>query len=165
MNTHRADDHLRAPPQQLRVRSTDMFTRRAALGSVVASLVLAGCGNSDEPTSTKSGEPGRRSVEPAEFAMLTKKASTYVLNVHTPDEGSIPGTDAAIPYDELERRSQELPERSTALAIYCRTGRMSSEAVPTLRRLGFTTITELAGGMEAWQADGRELLTDTGGTS
>lgn len=136
---------------------SEMVTRRAALGGVLTAMMLAGCGDQDTSTSSAAREVDYPSVEPAEFALLVKGASTFVLNVHTPDEGSIPGTDAAIPYDQLLRRAGELPDRSTAVAVYCRTGRMSAEAVPRLRELGFTRITELSGGMEAWQADGRRL--------
>lgn len=148
--------------QRFPMRSSDVLTRRAALGGAAAAMVLAGCGNRDTATSSTSRKVSYTSVDPADFALLVKRPATFVLNVHTPDEGTIPGTDAAIPYDQLKRRSGELPDRTTALAVYCRTGRMSTEAVPTLRELGFTRITELSGGMEAWQADGRPLLTQRG---
>ena len=98
-------------------------------------------------------------VEPAEFAALVTDEDVVTVNVHVPDEGSIPGTDTAVPFDQIEARIDELPsDRSTALAVYCRTGRMSAEAVETLRGLGYTEVTELRGGMEAWAAEGRELL-------
>ena len=149
--------------QRFPTRSSDVLTRRAALGAAAAAAVLAGCGSRDTSTSSPSS-PSRnlddQSVEPADFALLVNRPATFVLNVHTPDEGSIPGTDAAIPYDQLERRAGELPDRSTVVAVYCRTGRMSTEAVSTLRELGFTRITELSGGMEAWRAEGRQLLTE-----
>ena len=141
--------------QRFPTRSSDVLTRRAALGAAAAAAVLAGCGSRDTSTSSTSSTSRNlddQSVEPADFALLVNRPATFVLNVHTPDEGTIP-------YDQLQRRSGELPDRSTALAVYCRTGRMSTEAVPTLRELGFTRITELSGGMEAWQADGRPLLT------
>ena len=98
-------------------------------------------------------------LDPAEFAVAVADPRTYVVNVHVPDEGSIPGTDAAIPYDKLRDRTSRLPaDRAAPLAIYCKTGRMSSEAATTLRELGYTTIVELRGGMDTWRADGRDLL-------
>ena len=127
------------------------------MGVVITALTLTGCRSQDAPARS-SQETDYPSVDPETFALLLEDTSTFVLNVHTPDEGSLPGTDAAIPYDQLRRRSEELPDRSTSLAVYCRTGRMSSEAIPTLRDLGFSSITELAGGMEAWQFDGRGLV-------
>jgi rhodanese-related sulfurtransferase len=57
--------------------------------------------------------------------------------VHVPDEGSIAGTDVAIPFDEVRVRSAELPQdRDAPVAVYCKSGRMSAEAVATLRQLG-----------------------------
>ena len=86
-----------------------------------------------------------------------------VVNVHVPDEGSIAGTDAAIPYDEVRTWIAELPEDLSApLAVYCKSGRMSAEAVATLQSLGYTDVVELRGGMDAWVADGRELLPPAG---
>lgn len=99
-------------------------------------------------------------VAPGEFAAVVGDEDVVTVNVHVPDEGSIPGTDAAIPFDQITARVAELPkERSTPLAVYCRTGQMSAEAVQTLGDLGYTDVVELRGGMEAWTADGRELLT------
>lgn len=82
--------------------------------------------------------------------------------MHTPDEGSIPGTDLAIPFDTLEERKGELPPVSTRLAVYCRSGRMSAEAVETLKRLGYQDVVELRGGMIAWADSGRQLLASQG---
>ena len=90
-------------------------------------------------------------------------ADTFVVNVHVPDQGAIAGTDAAIPYDEVRDRSAELPQDLDApLAVYCKSGRMSAEAVRTLRDLGYTDVVELRGGMDAWAAAGRELLPPAG---
>lgn len=160
MSTDREQDReagsRHSPPR----RSTQILTRRATLGGVLTAIVLAGCTNQDTSSSSSLPKVDYEKVEPADFALLAQRTSTFVLNVHTPDEGSIPGTDAAIPYNELQQRAGELPDRSTVIAVYCRTGRMSTEAVPTLRELGFTRIIELSGGMEAWQADGRQLSTE-----
>ena len=98
-------------------------------------------------------------VAPAEFAAVVADEDVVTINVHVPDEGSIPGTDAAIPFDRITTSVGELPkDESTPLAVYCRTGSMSAEAVQTLRDLGYTDVVEMRGGMEAWTADGRELL-------
>ena len=82
----------------------------------------------------------------------------FVVNVHTPDEGSISGTTATIAFDQLKTRAAELPQdRSTGLAVYCKTGRMSAEAVISLAALGYRDIIELRGGMLAWATQGRPL--------
>lgn len=159
MSTDCGREHETGPRHSRPRRTPQLLTRRAAVVVGLTALLLVGCANQDESGSSTSREVDYKRVEPADFALLAKRTSTFILNVHTPDEGSIPGTDAAIPYNELQRRAGELPDRSTVIAVYCRTGRMSTEAVPTLRELGFTRIIELSGGMEAWQADGRQLST------
>lgn len=101
-------------------------------------------------------------MPPAEFASVLAD-DVLVINVHVPDEGSIAGTDTAIRYDEVRDRSAELPQdRDAPVAVYCKSGRMSAVAVGTLRDLGYTDVVELRGGMDAWVAEGRELLPPAG---
>lgn len=124
--------------------------------ALVTAFLLAACGGASP---TGSDAAASRLANPSEFAAVVAAPATFVLNVHTPDEGSITGTDAAIPFDQLRDRAAQLPsDRATPIAVYCRTGRMSAEAVGTLADLGFTDITELDGGMDAWQQAGRRLL-------
>ncbi|UER55784.1 rhodanese-like domain-containing protein [Kineosporiaceae bacterium SCSIO 59966] len=118
-------------------------------------MVLAtGCSGS--PRQPEAGAtpatPPARLLEPGEFAAAVEDDDRFLLNVHTPDEGSIPGTDAAIPFDELRTRADELPpDRGTPLAVYCKTGRMSAIAVQTLAGIGYQDLVELDGGMVAWE--------------
>ena len=107
--------------------------------------------------STRASSAGSRLVSPSTFARAVADPGTVTINVHVPDEGAIPGTDLRIPFDRVAAKSTLLPSRSTRLAVYCRSGRMSAAAVRTLARLGFRRIVELRGGTEAWQASGRLL--------
>lgn len=118
--------------------------------AALVGFLLAGCGG--------SGETSPRLLPPAGFADAVTRPGTVTLNVHVPDEGSLPGTDLAIPFDQIEARRGELPATSTPLAVYCRSGSMSAVAVETLARLGYENVVELEGGMVAWQAEGRTLL-------
>lgn len=100
-----------------------------------------------------------RQVGPAEFASIVDRGQAFVINVHVPDEGSIAGTDAAIPFDQIRARAAELPQdRAAPLAVYCRSGRMSAIAMDTLTALGYRDVVELRGGMIGWQAEGRALV-------
>lgn len=102
-----------------------------------------------------------RQLDPAEFAVATAGPRVSV-NVHIPNEGSLPGTDLTIPFDHIAARAAELPQdRTTPVAVYCMTGHMSAIAGQELIRLGYTDIVELRGGMQAWKADGRPLLPAT----
>ena len=69
---------------------------------------------------------------------------------HEWDEGHIPGS-VNIPLLGLQERLGELP-RGRALTVYCASGYRSSVAASLLQRAGTSDITELVGGMAAWQA-------------
>jgi len=130
----------------------------------LAALVLGSgaCGGSVSDGEQKRGRsapssPPSRLVSPAEFATAISRPGTAVINVHVPFEGEIAGTDRHIRFDEIDRRRAALPPRSRPLAIYCRTGPISTTAARTLARLGYRDITELRGGMRAWERSGRPL--------
>lgn len=129
--------------------------RVTAIAALAAVILLSACGSDPSPNADDTAVR----VSPATFADVIATAETFVLNVHTPDEGSIPGTEANIPFDRLRMRADELPaDRSAPIAVYCRSGSMSTQATVTLGDLGYTDVTELEGGMEAWRDDGRALL-------
>lgn len=76
-----------------------------------------------------------------------------VLDVRTDGEraaGSIEGS-VHIPLTQLERRAAELP-RGRAIVAHCAGGYRSTIAVSLLRRQGFVKVTDLVGGIAAWQA-------------
>ena len=133
----------------------------ALLGALLAAALLLGAcgGGSDGGGSALTA----RAVGPETFAAALVEPDRISLNVHVPDEGSIAGTDLSIPFDELEARRGELPDPSTPLALYCRSGNMSATAARTLAALGFTDVVELEGGMLAWQEAGRPLLPAASG--
>lgn len=145
------------------VRSSMCRRVAALLLAATATLGVSGCtsGTSGSGASTPtSSEAVFRSVEPAAFASEIAGDRRYLINVHTPDEGSIEGTDASIPFDEIDDRAEELPTSlTTPLAVYCMSGNMSEDAATRLSALGYTDIVELRGGMMAWRADDRALLS------
>jgi len=96
----------------------------ALLGTLLAAaLLLVACGGGS--AGDGSALPSR-AVGPETFAAALVEPDRISLNVHVPDEGSIAGTDLSIPFDELEARQGELPDPSTPLALYCRSGNMSA---------------------------------------
>lgn len=100
-------------------------------------------------------------ITPDQLAtMLASSPRQFTLvNVKTPYVGEIDGTDLYIPYDQLPARASELPaDRSTAIAVYCRSGHESAIAAQTLIDLGYRNILNLDGGMTAWTASGRQLV-------
>lgn len=87
-----------------------------------------------------------------EFSELASQPETFVLDVHIPEQNHIPGTDAFIPYNDLNSRLDELPEnKDTPIAIYCRSGSMSRTASQELVDLGYTQVYDLIGGINAYK--------------
>jgi hydroxyacylglutathione hydrolase len=75
-----------------------------------------------------------------------------VVDVRTPrerDEKRVAGS-INIPLNHLNERLQELP-RDRPLLVYCAGGYRSSIATSLLKRQGFENVSELAGGMTAWE--------------
>ncbi len=116
----------------------------------------AGTENVGEQVSVADGSYTR--VSPDELQVMLEDKNFPLVNTHIPFEGDIPGTDLSIPYNEIDQNLGLLPtDKDARIVLYCRTGRMSTEAAGTLVRLGYTNVWELAGGMIAWEDSGLPL--------
>ena len=99
-------------------------------------------------------------VSADQLAAMLEQHDFTLLNVKTPYIGEIAGTDLYIPYDQLAGRTSELPiDKNAKIVVYCRSGAESAMAVQTLLGLGYTNVYNLDGGMNAWVASGRQLVT------
>jgi rhodanese-related sulfurtransferase len=88
---------------------------------------------------------------------MMAKGQVYVVNVHVPFEGAIPGTDAFIPYTDIANQLNRLPFGEQPVVIYCRTGNMSTEAAQAMVVAGAPPFYELGGGFYAWRDAGYPL--------
>lgn len=136
--------------------------RTNVLATCAAVLALTSCGTPNDVRTpappTEKSPAASRLVGPSEFATAVAESARVTINVHVPYDGDIPGTDLSIPFDQIAQQAARLPtERSTPLAIYCRSGPMSAVAAAELNALGYTDVVELQGGMRAWQTSGRAL--------
>lgn len=89
-------------------------------------------------------------------------AGAAVLDVREPDEwaaGHIPGA-LHVPLGDLPARFGELPQDG-ALVVVCRSGSRSARAVAWLEAGGVEAL-NLDGGMGAWAAAGRDMVSETG---
>jgi len=143
---------------------------RHARGIAAGALLVAltGCAATGTPTTTQSVVPPAstaaaphqaRSVDPQQFDAFIADPKRVTINVHVPYEGDIAGTDLSIPFDQIPARADALPpDRTTPLAVYCRSGRMSQIAATALSRMGYQDVVELKGGTLAWEKTGRSLV-------
>lgn len=132
----------------------------------ILSWPLTSCGSQSATPAESVGKPV--AVEGGHFtridadqldAMLKNK-DFFFVNTHIPYEGEIAETDAEIPFDQTLLRLNEYPtDKNAKIVLYCRSGRMSTEAAGMLVKAGYTNVWELQGGMQAWRQAGYQLKT------
>lgn len=134
----------------------------------VTAAILAACGASPQQAQQGPEGPGQlvqvgsagayRDITVAELQEMLKNKDFVFINVHIPFEGNIPGTDLSIPYNQIEKFADQLPQDKNAkIVVYCRSGSMSAIAARTLVKMGYTNVYNLAGGMIAWTQAGLPL--------
>lgn len=140
-------------PRSLAAPPPSPGRRRALLLLAAApSLLLAATPAPGQPEA-----PAATPIGPDELARILEARDVTLINVHVPYAGEIEGTDLHIPYDRIDPSA--LPERKDAeIVLYCLSGRMSAIASRRLVGLGYTAVSDLEGGMNAWVASGRELV-------
>lgn len=99
-------------------------------------------------------------VGATEAVQMINRRDAIVLDVREPSEyaaGHIPRS-RHIPVAELSGRLRELEKfKSKPIVISCQTGMHSAKACGTLRKIGFTEVFALRGGIAAWQQAGMPL--------
>ncbi len=106
--------------------------------------------------------PGYRQLSPQALRAALSHKNFLLVNVHIPYQGQIAGTDRLISFETIGR-SRFLPANKNApIVLYCRSGRMSAIAARTLVAKGYTRVSELTGGFNAWAEAGYPLLQKQG---
>lgn len=112
-------------------------------------------------------------LEPLTIAAKTKKKATTrrvapsknkaenltltLIDVRMPQEittGTIPGA-RQIPLDNiLQTVPSEIPDPTAPVVVYCKSGMRGGMAQGALRKLGYTNVSNIVGGFDAWQKAG-----------
>lgn len=94
-------------------------------------------------------------ISPTELNQLLQSQDIFLVDVHTPEQRHIKGTDVFIPYNDVEKYLDKLPkDKSTPIYLYCEGGPMGNAAAKTLHQLGYDHLSNLAGGTNAWKQAG-----------
>jgi len=104
-------------------------------------------------------KPNVNNVSVEKFDELKNSEDVFIINTHTPYIGEIEDTDLIIEdWQNVALYENELPQdKNTKILVYCRSGSMSTSASQQLIDLGYKNVYNLEGGMNAWQASGKEI--------
>ena len=132
------------------------------------------------PLNMAAIEATNRGAVDMSWAMLTSAAAiptatleqveqrspeSVLLDVREPEEyahGHVPGA-VNLPQAELATRLDELP-RDRPLMVICQSGYRALRAAQFLRQQGFEEVENVMGGTAAWQAAGKPLDMEAGGS-
>lgn len=94
-------------------------------------------------------------LSPVQLNEIMKKEDIFLVDVHIPEQKHIMGTDAFIPFNDVEKHLDKLPQdKNTPIYLYCKGGPMGNAAAKKLHELGYTKLTNLTGGADAWKQAG-----------
>ena len=160
---HRSSLHVPARGR----RSSAVVVGLTALVASLSAGGLAACGgdesSSDAAATTATVSSSVALIGPAAAAALlaAPPAGLVVLDVRTPEEFATGHLEGAVMIDfqspsfaaDVVALGEETP-----VFVYCRSGNRSAQAVAAMTQLGFTDLTELDGGIVAWEAAGLPLV-------
>jgi len=114
--------------------------------------IYSGSSKKTESVKQENSSNAVKLVSPQEFATLAKEKNAFMIDVHTPEQTHIPGTNAVIPFDKISENVDKLPvDKSTPILIYCRSGSMSDRASEEIAELGYSNVYDLEGGTNAYK--------------
>ncbi len=139
--------------------------RAAAVVLVLAVGPLAACGSGDSAeggsnaaaTSTAGNAAPAVALVSATEAQAVLAKQPVVIDVRTPEEfadGFIAGAKLLDWTSGQFAKEIGSLDRDAEYFVYCRSGNRSAGATAMMRDLGFTNVTELGGGILAWEAAG-----------
>jgi rhodanese-related sulfurtransferase len=118
-----------------------------------------GCGGCFEGQSCISGAcDGIGTVDVSALHAMLPKKRFQLVNVLDFEAGTIPGTDAHIPFSQIDRLVKHLgPDKKQPVVVYCRSIPKARRASRGLLKKGYRNIAVVQGGIRAWKKAGYEL--------
>jgi rhodanese-related sulfurtransferase len=139
-------------------RQSAMRLGRIGFDHVIGYLdggMASAAGRSEVVTETLRVSPERAAEQ------LTSNVALKVIDVRAAGERAAKSIahSTHIPLQRLVEDTRGMP-RETPILVHCAGGYRSSTAASLLQREGFTNVTELAGGLAAWEASGLAVVKD-----
>ena len=140
---------------------------KVVITSLVLLLALIGINcrsaptkKTDSPTIVKTA--GVSEISPAQARPGVEAAYSQFVDVRTPEEFASGHANRArnIPLDSLAANLDML-EKNEPVYLICHSGNRSKKAAQILVDNGFSQAISIAGGMEAWQAAGLPMATES----
>lgn len=101
------------------------------------------------------------SVSASQFQELSKKDDVILVDVRTPEEFTSGHIEGAVNLNFNEKNTFEASlgklDKNKTYLVYCRSGNRSGQAVALMQTKGFTSLTNLSGGIQSWQSAGFPL--------
>lgn len=99
------------------------------------------------------------SISSEQLSTMLESKDFIMIDVHTPEQEHISGTDYMISYDEIEKIAEKIPSKDAKVVLYCRSGNMTKSTAKDLVEMGYTNIYELENGLNEWKAENRDVLS------
>jgi rhodanese-related sulfurtransferase len=134
----------------------------------LAAVALAGCGSSstDGAATGAATETGETSAvvlsSPEEAQALIDSGDVKLLDVRTPEEfaaGHIAGAENIDFYAADFAGRLDALDQGERYVVYCRSGNRSGQATALMAGKGFGSVTDVDGGIVAWEAAGLPTVT------
>ena len=110
-------------------------------------IITSGC-NFQKPDYVKT-------VSATELNQIMQNENIFLVDVHTPQQRHIKGTDLFAPYNDIAKFQDKLPQdKNTPIYIYCEGGPMGNAAARSLHEMGYRNLFNLDGGAAAWKKAG-----------
>ena len=129
---------------------------------ILVLLIVASCTNTYTKESANANKLGNsntyKNMTVDELNRQLKNKDFALVDVHIPEQKHINGTDAFIPYDDIENQLGKLPsDKDAKIVLYCRSGRMSEIAAEKLADRGYTNVYNVVGGVVEWVKRGYKV--------
>ena len=123
--------------------------------SLIIAGVLAGVSNGAE-------EVAKDQPIKIEQAAAKIEAGVQLLDVRTKeewDEGHLKGAKwVPLAEEGFVDKAKAVLDPKKPVVVYCRSGGRSAKATKLLRDAGFTTVHDMAGGIVAWEKEGKPVV-------